>query len=355
MTGPVGVGVVIVTGADTNEVPVPVPTSFVQSSGCAARVIEPLVNVPLAWLYWRPRLVTFSVTPGMPEKAPFAICAVIAVHMRVSFAAPVGVITASASVPLETVKPTPPAPMVRLWPTGIDEAEGRERRIDEIRSGRTADRIAAPVHRDDVPVAVDVDADLLLLEGEGHRPVDEAEEVDVRRAGRRHLRAVQVDRRAADDELVGRLAEVPVAVEVEHRRPVQRRRGERGAVGAAGGVDVERERARGEHETRHAVEHGAGDRALDRRPRRGRARRRDRRQRERAAADRDVRAAGRAECPAHAREPEREQRGAGDVGGAVAVQVERDRAAREHEVGRDGEEAADREAEVAAQLENRSR
>ena len=61
-----------------------------------------------------------------------------------------------------------------------------------------------------------------------------------------------------------------------------------------------------------------------------------------------------AECPAHAREPEREQRGAGDVGGAVAVQVERDRAAREHEVGRDGEEAADREAEVAAQLENRS-
>ena len=143
MTGPVGVGVVIVTGADTNEVPVPVPTSFVQSSGCAARVIEPLVNVPLAWLYWRPRLVTFSVTPGMPEKAPFAICAVIAAHMRVSFAAPVGVITASASVPLETVKPTPPAPMVRLWPTGI--ARPRVVSVALTRSGPGGPRIGLPL------------------------------------------------------------------------------------------------------------------------------------------------------------------------------------------------------------------
>ena len=114
MTGPVGVGVVIVTGACTNELPVPLPTSCVQSSGCAARVIAPFVKEPLAWLIARPRLVTVSETPGMPVKVPFAICAVTAVQLRVSFAEPVGVITASASVPLETVKPTPPAPMVRL-------------------------------------------------------------------------------------------------------------------------------------------------------------------------------------------------------------------------------------------------
>ena len=37
MTGPVGVGVVIVTGVEVNVPPVSVPTSFVQSSGCAAK------------------------------------------------------------------------------------------------------------------------------------------------------------------------------------------------------------------------------------------------------------------------------------------------------------------------------
>ena len=119
VTGPVGVGVVIVTGAEVKWPPVSVPTSFVQSSGCAATVVAPCVKEPLAWLRLIPRLVTVRETPGMPLNVPFAIWPVSASQLRVSFAEPVGVIAASESVPLETEKPTPPAPIVRLWPTGM--------------------------------------------------------------------------------------------------------------------------------------------------------------------------------------------------------------------------------------------
>ena len=134
----------------------------------------------------------------MPLKVPFAIWPVSATHCACRSPCAVGVIAASASEPLETVKPTPPAPIVRLWPTGMTRPSVVSVALSRSGpgpAGGARGQLPFESARSIVPSPFDVDADRLLLEGEGDRPVDEAEEVEVRGAGRGEQRAAEVDRR----------------------------------------------------------------------------------------------------------------------------------------------------------------
>ena len=115
-TGPAGVGMVIETADGVNAEPVNEPTCVAQLS---ARVAIP-EYVPDAWLTSIATLETESVTPVMPLKLALAIWPLIVTHCRESFVSDAaGVITASPRVARVTLKFTPPAPIVRLWPTGM--------------------------------------------------------------------------------------------------------------------------------------------------------------------------------------------------------------------------------------------